>query len=354
MNHATYPTVKQGHIIPATYQRFFATSGSVMVHVPGRSDCVRVKVEDAGTRSKAYRRLRPDGTEIDDVEASLSSLECDYRPVLEQITTGNPITDRMKATLAQFFGVQMVRGPMFFRLTRAISEQTVREKVTLETVRPEALAGAGGELGVLHDRAIGALWDARFLDMLTRSQKLSWVLGGMRWQVLRFPAPIVAYCDQPVVVWPLGVERIGARPTQPTLGPLNALEIRVPLAPDLLLLMTWEDADDLATPRPAPSSFAADTNSLVIAQADKQWMHRPGAEPPISTGTLTPISRALNPLNGPAQATLSIRRATVAKELDRVVDRTWLNTVKIITNMRFSAKPIPSSSVTRRIRVERP
>ena len=76
MNRATYPTVKQGHIIPATYQRFFATGGSVMVHVPGRSDCVRLKVEDAGTRSKAYRRIRPDGTEIDDVEASLSSLEC--------------------------------------------------------------------------------------------------------------------------------------------------------------------------------------------------------------------------------------------------------------------------------------
>ena len=190
--------------------------------------------------------------------------------------------------------------------------------------------------------------------MLTRSQKLSWVLGGMRWQVLRFPGPIVAYCDQPVVVWPLGVERIDARPTQPTLGPLNALEIRVPLAPDLLLLMTWEDADDLATPLPAPSSFAADTNSLVIAQADKQWMHQPGAEPPISTSTLTPISRAVNPLYGPAQATPSIRRATVVKELDRVLDRTWLNTVKIITTMRFSAKPIPSSSVTQRVRVARP
>jgi hypothetical protein len=353
MNHASYPTVKQGHLVPATYQRFFATDGSVMVHVPGRSDCVRLKVEDAGTRSKAYRRVRPDGTEIDDVEASLSSLERHYRPVLEQITNGDPISDRMKATLAQFFGVQMVRGPMFFRLARSISEQTVRQKVTIENVSPEALARARGDIDVLHDQAIGALWNARFLDMVTRSQKLSWVLGCMRWQVLNFPAPIVAYCDQPVVVWPLGVERIDARPTEPALGPINALEIRVPLAPNLLLLMTWEDADDQTTHTPAPSSFAADTNALVVAQADKQWMHQPGTEPPVAKGVLTPTSSVLNPFYGPAHAAQSIRRATAAKELDRVLGRTWLNTVKVITSMQFSNKPTPGSSVIRRVRVAR-
>ncbi len=89
-------TVKQGHIIPAAYQRPFATDGKVLVHVPGKSSCVRLKVEDAGTRSKAYRRVRPDGTEIDDVEASLSSLERHAGPVLRELAAGDPITDRVR------------------------------------------------------------------------------------------------------------------------------------------------------------------------------------------------------------------------------------------------------------------
>ncbi len=260
------------------------------------------------------------------------------------------VLTQMKGTLAQFFGVQMVRGPLFFRLTRTIAEDRVREMLTAETA-PAALADAGGDIDVLRDRATEGLWNARFLDMFRGAQKLSWALGCMRWQLLSFTAPIAAYSDQPVVVWPVGVTVIDRRPTEPTLGPLNALEVRVPLAPALLLLMTWEDADDPPTRIPAPRAFAADTNALVIAQADKQWMHQPGTEPPISKGTLTPISSVLNPLYNYAHAVQSLRRETAAKEVSRVIDRQWLNTVKIITSLRISSTPIPSSSVTRRVRV---
>jgi hypothetical protein len=70
----TYSIVKQGHIIPATYQRQFAVNGRVAVHVPG-GKTVSIAVEDSGTRSRAYRRIRPDGSEIDDVEATLSTIE---------------------------------------------------------------------------------------------------------------------------------------------------------------------------------------------------------------------------------------------------------------------------------------
>ena len=164
---------------------------------------------------------------------------------------------------------------------------------------------------------------------------------------------MVAYSDQPVVVWPLGVDVVDERPKEPTLGPLNALEVRVPLAPDLLLLMTWEDLDDPGARLRPEAGFAADTNSLVIAQADKQWMHRPGAEPPVSKHLLRPISRALNPLYDHSVALQSIRRATAAKLADRVLGRSWLNTVKIITDMRLIALPVRTDSVTRRTRSTR-
>ena len=67
----------------------------------------------------------------------------------------------------------------------------------------------------------------------------------MRWQILRFSDPVLAYSDQPVVVWPTGVELIDKRPTGPALGPLGALEIKFPLNAHMLLLMTWEDLDDI-------------------------------------------------------------------------------------------------------------
>lgn len=55
---------------------------------------------------------------------------------------------------------------------------------------------------------------------------------GMRWQwqLLSFTAPMVAYSDQSVV-WLLDVGLIDKRQTEPTLGPSNALEVGILLAP---------------------------------------------------------------------------------------------------------------------------
>ena len=358
LDQETYPTawpqpVKQGHIIPATCQRVFAVNGRVAVHVPGRDLCVDLKVENVGTRSRAYRRLRPDGSGIDDVEASLASLERRVGPLLRLVADEEPVTDETKGALAQFFAVQMVRGPMFFRANQAFAEQYIRKAVTADNAPKAALTAAGDDIDVLGERAVDALWSARFQDMIRSSQKLSWVLGCMRWQLLSFRRPVVAYSDQPVVVWPLGVDLTDERPDEPRLGPLNALELRVPLAPDLLLLMTWEDLDDPEARLRVDTHLAADTNSLVIAQADKQWMHRPGAEPAVSKRPVRPISRELNPLYDHPVALQSIRRATAAKLADRVLGRSWLNTVKIITSMRVTAVPIRTDSAIRRVRPAR-
>jgi hypothetical protein len=90
LNRRSYFVVKQGHIVPATYQRNFAVDDKVAVHVPGRRDCVQLDVENAGTRSRYYRRARLDGTEIDDVEATLEVLEGMAGPVLADMACGAP------------------------------------------------------------------------------------------------------------------------------------------------------------------------------------------------------------------------------------------------------------------------
>lgn len=61
------------------------------------------------------------------------------------------------------------------------------------------------------------------MTMTTVSAKVSIVLGSMRWQLLRFDEPLLAYSDQPVVVWPMSVESFEAPPSEPTFGPLEAV-----------------------------------------------------------------------------------------------------------------------------------
>jgi hypothetical protein len=147
---------------------------------------------------------------------------------------------------------------------------------------------------------------------------------------------------------------IDRRPTIPMLGPLNALEIRVPLAPDLILLMTWEDLDDQSVRQQGAVSLASDANALVIAQADNQWMHKPGTNPPIAKGVLYPISQELNPGYGPGVALQSIRRENASKLTSGMLNRQWVNTTKVITNINVSPRPTRSGSVTRRVRIDKP
>ncbi len=352
-NRETYSTVKQGHIIPAIYQRQFAVSGRVGVHVPG-GKMVSIPVEDSGTRSRAYRRIRPDGSEIDDVEASLSTIEGKATPVLQELAAGNAISSDMKGILAQFLAVQTLRGPMFFNKTQQIAEQVVRDKVTVDTVSAASLTAADGDIEKLRQHAVDVFWSLAVSGHASQLPEAESVFGRMRWQLLSFPRPVVAYSDQPVVIWPFGIETMDERPTAPMLGPLNAVEVRVPLAPDLILLMTWEDLDDRPVRQQVDVSLASDTNALVIAQADKQWMHKPGTRPPIAKGVLHPISRELNPGYSQGAALQSIRTENASKLTDHMLNRKWVNTTKIITNINVSSRPTRSGSVTRRVRMDTP
>jgi hypothetical protein len=50
-----------------------------MVHVLGKDEPVLMAIADAGTRSRFYRRARPNGESIDDIEASLAEVETKSR-----------------------------------------------------------------------------------------------------------------------------------------------------------------------------------------------------------------------------------------------------------------------------------
>lgn len=327
-----YPTVKQGHIVPVAYQRSFATNDFVAVHVPGRTDCVKLNVANAGTRSRFYRRKRSDGTEIDDFEAMLAELENVAGPVLRDIAGDAPLTPDRKGVLAQFLAVQMLRGPAFFSQHHVNIERFVPKTLTRKHVKPALLKQTGGDFKLAREQVVALFRDPTqaLMQMLTVSMKVSAVLGSMRWQVLRFDSPLVAYSDQPVVVWPEKYAAFNAPPSTPSFGPLTALEVQAPLSPHLVLLMTWADAPDAENPVQAQQPYAGETNALVIGQADKQWMHQLGDEPPVAGGLIRPLSRAFEPLYTVATAQRSRRRAITSQYLDSVQSKKFLNDIQVV------------------------
>jgi hypothetical protein len=332
LDRDSFPDVKSAHIVPRMYQRAFAVDDQVQVHLVGEAKSVLMPTRNAATRSRFYRRFRPGGEPIDDIEASLAYVEEKASGPLAELIAGQPITVERKGGVAQLLGLQMLRGPAFFEQR----EELVREMLGgLERAafRPRAIAAAGRDLDRLRQELTAAYLDPtnRFLTMLTGAVKIASVLSHMRWQVVRFPGPLLAYSDHPVVSWP--IEMGTSRPLKrQQLGPLGALEIRVPLAPDVALLMTWVDRSDATNVTLGPLA-AAEINAFTVGQADRQWMHRPGTTPPVPTGVFAPLSRLLDPAYDRAVALRSARHSTAAAFIDRVKDRRHVNDIEVLVDV---------------------
>jgi hypothetical protein len=332
LNRTSYPVVKKGHIVPRMYQRSFAVDDKVAVHTDGSSECALMSTKTAGTRPRFYRRVRPDGEEIDDVEASLAYVEDKATQPLRQLIAGDPLSVEHKGILAQFLAVQMLRGPAFFEHREQLLLPII-EGMQASDFKPEALAAAGGDVELARQRAreqiLGSTLSSR--SMLSRSAKVGTLLGYMCWYIVRFDDKVLAYSDHPVVMWPMDVAMAPAPGTQ-QFGPLSALELRVPLAPDVALLLNWVDRSDPIDAALDPSA-AAELNALTVAQADRQWMHRPGDEPELADGPLRPLSRLVEPAYDRSAMLRAARRAGAEQFLARVQDREFVKNVEVLTDL---------------------
>jgi hypothetical protein len=316
--------------VPVVYLRNFAESDRVALHRTDQAGCELRNVRTAGTRGPFYRRRRPDGTEIDDIEASLSRLEEKVRPVFEEILGGTPLTLERKSVLAQFFGMQMVRGPAFFKERTELIDDFLRE-LGADAFQPNAVEEAGGDIELVRQRARDAALGttARFVRMLSIGSKLGPVLGSMRWHLLDFGASVLAVSDHPVVTWPADVRMTEAF-NVPRLGPLGAVEVRVPLSDRMAVLMTWQDVPDKRTPVAADVRLAGELNAFVVAQADRHWMHRPGREPVVLPGQFGPLYRSFELGCSALSLEASRRRAHAVGFLERVRDDDFLGEIEIV------------------------
>jgi hypothetical protein len=215
----------------------------------------------------------------------------------------------------------------------------MNEELTAAGLRPGVLEQVGGDMDVARERVIAAFQSRTqaLCSMTAVSTKLSALLGSMRWQLLRFEEAVLAYSDQPVVRWRMGSNACTELPSAPTFGPLEALEIAVPVAPHLALLMTWADKPDAELPVKAPAEFAEGLNAMVTAQAAGQWMHKPGVEPVRAQGTIRPLSKRFERGYDSSVAQGTRRRAHASRAINKVRNRRFMNDSKV--GLSRSASP---------------
>ena len=110
------------------------------------------------------------------------------------------------------------------------------------------------------------------------------------------------------------------------------LEIRVPIAPDAAILMNWIDRSDEVGVSMKPRA-AAELNAFTVAQAEKEWMHRPGSEPEVADDVFSPLSRLIDSTYDRAVAKRSARRAHAEAFNKRSRARKWVNELDVVVEI---------------------
>ncbi len=208
-------------------------------------------------------------------------------------------------------------------------EASINEIFVREHAKPALLERAGGDTDRAREIAIELFQrpTQALVSMTQSASKLATVLGSMRWQLLRLDQPVLAYSDQPVVLWPADTVVMQSTPARPRFGPMTAQEVLVPLAPSVALLMTWEDLPDREAPRGIGEDVAGTINELVIGQADRQWMHAIDSKPARAAVPLRSVSFAVS--STPA-TTASTRLAHAQRFLERHRKRRWPPNVQVL------------------------
>lgn len=176
-----YPRVKNAHIVPRTYLLNFAVDEKITVHlVEEKRTLARQPVENVATRRYFYRRKRPDGTDIDDIEWSLGQLEGVAAPVLREFNERWPLADDDKQKLAELFAFQLLRGPRYKAEYEAMTQRFLdnwNEREDMSNLDPEEMAA--------FDEALKGN-SYRLTRMLPMSITLTSIIVSMHWTLVDF------------------------------------------------------------------------------------------------------------------------------------------------------------------------
>jgi hypothetical protein len=313
-----YTVVKKAHIVPKIYLNAFANEQEqIQVVLVNGGRTFRNATRNVGIRKEFYGRTRPDGSRIFDAEWSLSVLEGATAGLLSDLGDKWPLELAEKATLAQFFALQLVRGPRHAAWRAEELRRTGRQ------VKRAAASGIWQGRPPTREQITATtthlLSDSqRLLDMELLATKVSSVLGSMTWALVEFDRPLLSLGDHPVSIWPIGRDSRRPRPTPlQSVGLRNIFEARAPVSPTLALLMFWGDRPDLSEVLAGEKRHAKSLNSFTVAEADVEWFYRPGSpRPPASLSRAwRSLSSDLVPAYSHQGAVNSEVRVVVAEKL---------------------------------------
>lgn len=178
--------------------------------------------------------------------------------------------------------------------------------------------------------------------MLKDVPRIASILMSMCWTLVQFDGPLIGSCDQPVVWYPLLQPRHHA-PIRaiPRSGFMETAEVRFPIDPWQVLLLSWAPQPDLDHPVLGELRHAADVNRSTQAQTDRDWFYQPGTVPPFLAAprvdwACEPLSYDLVPDYSLDVAIASRRRADADKLMAGLIESGATN------EMRFVVVTAPS------------
>lgn len=321
-----YQKKPHSHIVPAGYLRAWGHGKHIAMRRVGSDAPVVIGVRDAAVHKNFYRRVRPaTGEPIYDAEWSLEQGEQAAIPVVRDVVNRWPLQAEEKAKIGQFLAMQHLRGPAFKSWHEGYVAQLAAE------LRADPKKWGTPPEGMTHEEAVERyiaqklMSDTeRITQMLKSVRSVGTVMQSMHWTLVTFKKGRLATSDHPVVVWPFSRRRSTPVRNDLDAGVTDTLEVFAPLAPDVLLLMTWLDGKDEPRPADGEGRHVATANAFVTANADEQWFHEPGVDPWMTRGMRTPLSSDLVAGYGRAGAERSPRRAQ-ARALAQAVANQEIN-----------------------------
>ena len=205
----------------------------------------------------------------DAVEQSMTGCEATAIRILRSLDTRWPVSDTERVAVVQFVAIHVARTPTFRIFLRRTTEEAIEERV-----RPQVQSAA------FHTAANVFRGDGMHANALLRQiSRIACVLASMQWSLVRFDSDCLITSDQPVVVMPLKATAITPASAMPESGFADTIEIRFPVDPRTLLLLSWAESEDHAVPLEGSLDVASNVNCSTRAQAFEEWFFRPGTRP---------------------------------------------------------------------------
>jgi hypothetical protein len=310
------------HVVPRLSLRPFSEDNRIAMRLLPSDQKKIVGVADAAVRSNIYGIRRSDGTYSYVIEDALCEIESRTAPILRELLERWPLSNSDKARVAQFLGLQSVRGPHWRNFYQGHVDEWVENVLIKDPGRigvSEAEASDSDLKAKIKDRLSSD--QQRLEQMMSVINKAASVIGSMHWTLLWLPRGGFITGDHPLVIWPLHRTSSIPRGNREADGLLPTLEMRIPLRSDLCLLMTWMDAADPKVALKASSHIVKNINAWTKANAERQWFHHPRAQPRIGRGVQLPISPEIISGYSAALARSSPRRQKASENVQPMLGK---------------------------------